>query len=117
MTTKEVAARFNELAQQNNFEQILRELFANHAKSLEPEGGPFHTVEGLDNILAKGAEFHEMIEEMHGGYTSEPLVAGTYFTCAMGMDVTLKGIGRQKFDEIAVYCVEDGKIVSEQFFF
>ncbi|MEO6454540.1 MAG: nuclear transport factor 2 family protein [Ginsengibacter sp.] len=117
MTTQEIATRFNELAQQNNFEQILNELFAYNAKSIEPQGGPFLTVEGLDNIIAKGRHFHEIIEEMHGGYTSEPLVAGKYFTCVMGMDVTLKGSGRQKFEEVAVYEVKDGKIISEQFFF
>jgi len=117
MTTKEVAARFNELAQQGKFEEILTELFAQDAKSIEPEGSPFGNVEGLDNILAKGKQFHDMLEEMHDGYTSEAIAAGNYFTCVMGMDVTLKGMGRQKFDEVAVYQVRDGKIISEQFFF
>jgi hypothetical protein len=35
----------------------------------------------------------------------------------MGMDVTMKGQGRSKMDEIAVYEVKDGKIVKEQFFY
>lgn len=35
----------------------------------------------------------------------------------MGMDVTLKGMGRRQMDEIAVYEVKDGKIVKEQFFY
>lgn len=117
MTTQEVANRFSELAQQGNFEQILKELFADHAKSIEPEAGPFETVAGLDQIIAKGNKFHETVEEMHGGYTSGILVAGNYFTCTMGMDVTLKGAGRVKLDEVAVYKVEEGKIVSEQFFY
>jgi hypothetical protein len=33
------------------------------------------------------------------------------------MDVSLKDQGRVKMDEIALYEVQDGKIVSEQFFF
>lgn len=117
MTTEQVANRFNELAQQGNFEQILNELFAHDAKSIEPPTSPFATVQGLDRIIQKGADFHQMVEEMHGGYTSSPLVAGNFFTCVMGMDVTMKGAGRQKFDEVAVYEVKDGKIISEQFFF
>jgi hypothetical protein len=117
MTTEQVAQRFNELAQQGNFEGIIQELFANDAKSIEPAGSPFETVQGLDKIKQKGMDFHNAMEEMHGGYTSEPLVAGNFFTCVMGMDVTLKGAGRQKFDEVAVYEVKDGKIISEQFFF
>jgi limonene-1,2-epoxide hydrolase len=35
----------------------------------------------------------------------------------MGMDVTIKGQGRMKMDEVAVYEVKDGKIVLEHFFF
>jgi hypothetical protein len=35
----------------------------------------------------------------------------------MGMDVTMKGMGRMKMDEVAVYEVKNGKIVKEQFFF
>ena len=54
---------------------------------------------------------------MHSGYCSEPVVGGTHFAVAMGMDVTMKGAGRLNMDEIAVYEVKNGKIVKEQFFF
>jgi len=54
---------------------------------------------------------------MHGGYSNEPIVAGNHFAVLMGMDVTMKGAGRMKMDEIAVYEVKDGKIVKEQFFY
>jgi len=117
MTTNEVSARFNELAQQNNFKQILEELFSTDATSIEPPGSPFPTVAGLENIIEKGNRFHAIVEEMHDGWTSAPLVAGNYFTCIMGMEVTIKGMGRQKFEEVALYYVKDGKIKSEQFFF
>ena len=117
MTTQEVADRFNELAQQGNFEQVLAELFSQDAKSIEPAHAPWQTVQGLDKIIEKGKAWQEMTEEMHGGYTGAPIVAGNFFSCTMGMDVTIKGQGRMKMDEIAVYEVKDGKIVSEQFFF
>ena len=54
---------------------------------------------------------------MHGGYVGEPIVAGNHIAIAMGMDVTMKGAGRMKMDEIALYEVKDGKIVKEQFFY
>jgi len=117
MTTQQVADRFYELSQQNGYEHIQTELYSKDAKSIEPAGGPFVNVEGLDAILEKGKEFSESIEEMHDGYCSKPLVAGNFFTCTMGMDVTLKGQPRMKMDEVAVYEVKDGKIVLEQFFF
>ena len=68
--------------------------------------------------LKKGEVFSSMVEEMHGGWVSEPQVAGNFISFGMGMDVTMKGgVGRMKMDEIAVYEVKDGKIVKEQFFF
>lgn len=117
MTTQQVADRFYELSQQNGFELIQTELYSKNATSIEPAGGIFTNAEGLDAIMEKGKQFHNMIEEMHGGYCTQPLVAGNFFTCTMGMDVTLIGQPRMKMDEVAVYEVKDGKIISEQFFF
>ena len=118
MTTTDVANRFNELAQTGQWDQIQNELFADNAKSIEPENSPgMQSAEGIDAIREKGRQFGEMLEEMHGGYSNEPQVAGNHFAVAMGMDVTMKGQGRMKMDEIAVYEVKDGKIVKEQFFY
>ncbi len=118
MTTQEVANRFNELAQQGNWMQIHEELYADNAASIEPPHAQgLQSVEGKEAIKRKGEMFQSTVEEMHGGYSSEPLVAGNYFAVAMGMDATMKGMGRTKMDEIAVYEVKEGKIVKEQFFF
>lgn len=106
------------MAKEGKWDQIQDELFADNAKSIEPLGSPgLQSVEGLEAIRQKGKQFNEMVEEMHGGYSSEPLVAGNHFSVAMGMDVTMKGMGRTKMDEIALYEVKDGKIVKEQFFY
>jgi ketosteroid isomerase-like protein len=53
---------------------------------------------------------------MHGGSTSGPVIAGNYFTCYMTMDFTRKDGQRINMEEIGLYKVKDGKIVSEQFF-
>jgi hypothetical protein len=120
MTTQEVAARFNELAQTGQWDKVQGELYADNAVSIEPAHAAamgMGNAEGIEAIKAKGAAFNAMVEEMHGGYSTEPVVAGNHFTLAMGMDVTMKGMGRSKMDEICVYEVKDGKIVKEQFFF
>lgn len=118
MTTQDVADRLYELFEEGKWEQAQDELFSQNAKSIEPPNSPgLVSVEGLDNIKKKGHQFNEMVEEMHGGYTGKPIVAGNYIAVAMGMDATMKGAGRMKMDEIAVYEVKDGKIVKEQFFF
>lgn len=117
MTTKEVAARFWELAQQGQYDQIQDELYADNVRSLEPNEDFLPSVQGLDKVREKGKAFNAMVEAMHDGYCTEPAVGGNYFTCAMGMDITMKGQGRMQMDEVAVYEVKDGKIVTEQFFF
>lgn len=117
MTTNEVANRFYQLAKEGRFDQIRSELFSKDARSLEPESATFPLAEGLDQITEKAARWVEMTEENHGGYCNEPIVAGNFFACTMGMDVTLKGQERNMMDEVAVYEVKDGKIVMEQFFY
>jgi ketosteroid isomerase-like protein len=117
-TTAEVAARFNELAKEGNWDKIQDELFADNAVSIEPPGSPgLQSAEGLAAIKEKGKKFNEMVEQMHDGYSTDPVVAGNFFSVAMGMDVTMKGMGRIRMDEIALYEVKDGKIVKEQFFY
>lgn len=117
-TTAEVAARFNELAKAGSWDKIQDELFAENAVSVEPPNVPgMQSVEGLAAIKEKGKQFNESVEEMHDGYSTDPVVAGNFFSVAMGLDATMKGMGRMRMDEIAVYEVKDGKIVKEQFFF
>lgn len=117
-TVAEVAARFNELAREGQYDKIQDELYADNAVSVEPPASPgLQSVQGLAAIKEKGRQFNEMVEEMHGGYSTEPVIAGNHFSVAMGMDVTMKGQGRSKMDEIAIYEVKDGKIVKEQFFY
>jgi hypothetical protein len=118
MTTKEVAARYNELAQTGKWELIVDELYAQDCESIEPETANFTKyTKGLEAIKEKGNAFKSMIEEMHGGYCTEPVVGGNFFSLAMGMDVTMKGAGRINMDEVCVFEVKEGKIIKEQFFF
>ena len=120
MTTQQVADRFYDLAKENKWAEIQNELYADNAVSIEPPQAAaqgLQNASGLDAIKKKGDAFNNMVEDMHGGYCSEPVVAGSFFSVAMGMDVTMKGAGRMNMDEIAVYEVKDGKIVKEQFFF
>ncbi len=118
MSIQEIANRFHQLSQEGKFDQIQNELYAPNAVSIEPpQAQGLQSVEGLDAIRKKGEHWNSMVQEMHGAYSHAPVVAGNHFSVAMGMDVTMKGAGRTKVDEIAVYEVKDGKITKEQFFF
>jgi hypothetical protein len=118
MTTQDVANRLHELFNENKWKEAQEELFSDDAESVEPPNSPgMKSVKGLDAIKKKGDQFNEMVEEVHGGYVTDPVVAGNFIAFGMGMDCTYKGMGRQKMDEIALYEVKDGKIVKEQFFY
>ena len=117
MTTQEVADRLVALCREGKNIEAINELYHEAVHSVEPEGAPHTEVHGLDAVVAKTQGFFEMVEEMHGGEISDPLVAGDYFTCKMVMDMTMKGAGRVSMEEIALYEVAHGKIVREQFFF
>jgi hypothetical protein len=120
MTTQEVADKFDQLAQSNQWDKIQDELFADDAESIEPpnaEMSGLKTVKGKEALKQKAAEFNSMVEEIYGGFCSKPVVGGNFFSVAMGMDAKFKGMDRMNMDEICVYEVKDGKIVKEQFFF
>jgi len=119
MTIQEIASRLVELCRQGQYETAQKELYADDATSTEfsPQTQTLQTVEGLPAIIAKGQHFQTIIEAVHGASMSDALIAGNYFTVSSLLDATLKGMGKIVMEEIAVYKVKDGKIVSEQFFY
>jgi len=118
MTTKKIAARLVELCREGRFENAQKELYAEDAVSIEQESSPAFVKEtkGLPAIVEKGKLWESMISEMHSLTISDPLITGSRIALSIIFDVTMKERGRNLFEEIAVYKVENGKIVSEEFF-
>lgn len=118
MSTQQVAARLAELCRQGKFEAAQKELFAEDAVSIERQATPEFPKEtkGLRAIIEKGHKWETMLEQVHGCTASAPMVAGNAIAMTLTMDVTMKGRGRMKIEEVCVYEVKDGKIASEQFF-
>lgn len=118
MTTQEVAERFDELAQQEKWFEIQEEFFADDVKSIEPVNSPyFKNAEGKASVRKKADEFVSKIKEVHRLYTSKPLVTGNHFAVAREKELTVQGHGRIQINQIMLYEVKDGQIVSEQFFY
>jgi len=118
LTTQQVAARFNELAQREEWFAIQDELFADNVKSIDPLNSPFfQSAQGKSDVRKKGEDFVKRIEAAHKRYTTRPVVAGNHFAVGREVDITVQGFGRIKLDEIMLYEVKDGQIVSEQFFY
>ncbi len=117
MNTNEIARRLVELCRQGAYAQAQDELFADDARSVEPDFAPEPIATGRAALAAKGKMFEEMFE-VHGGTVSDPVVADAFFSCAMSADVTDRKSGvRFTMEEICVYEVRDGRIVREQFFY
>ena len=117
-TTNQIATRMRELCLSGQYEQAQKEFYHADAVSVEPENSPgMSTVTGLDAIIAKGHEWGAMVEEIHGGSITEPIVSGNFFTWGSSVEATFKGRGRMTIEEITVYEVKDGKIVKEIFYY
>ena len=118
MTIQEVAARFDELAQKEQWFEIQDELFAENVKSIEPPHSPYmKDAEGKAAVRQKATDFVKKIRDVHGASTTRPTVAANHFSVGRMVDITAEGFGRVKIDQIMLYEVKDGRIISEQFFY
>jgi len=118
LTTQEVAARFNELAQQEKWFEIQDELFAEGVKSIEPAHSEFfENAEGKMRVRKKGEDWGKRIEAVHKTFTTPPVVGGDYFAVGREVDITVEGLGRIQMNEVMLYRVNAGRIISEQFFY
>ncbi|WP_460713633.1 SnoaL-like domain-containing protein [Lysobacter terrae] len=120
MDIESVAHRLVELCRTGQYEQAQRELYAQDAISVEPPWAPpgsLGNAKGLPAIFEKSRKFAEGVEAVHSAGCSDPVIAGDWFSVAMTLDATFKGMGRSQISEICVYRVRDGKIVHEQFFY
>lgn len=118
MTTQEIAARFNELAQQEKWFEIQDEFFSDKVRSVEPPASPyFDYAEGKTAVRRKGEDFLKRITAFHSARTSAPVVAGNHFAVSREVDITVDGLGRVQIKQIMLYEVQNSQIVLEQFFY
>ncbi len=118
MNTKEVANQYVQLSREGKSYEIIDQLYADNIVSKEMPNWPGQVVtEGIKSVMEKNEQWYETVEEMHGGTISDPIVAGNHFSVSIGFDVTFKDRGRQQMEEVAVFEVQNGKIVNEQFFY
>ncbi len=119
MTTEQIPNRLVALCREGKFEEVIQELYATDAVSIEPAGSIFpEKVKGVSEMMKKGEQWMEMIQEVHASEISEPIVAENFFALTMKTKGTLKGMNEPtNMVEVCVYNVEDGKIVTEQFFY
>jgi hypothetical protein len=111
MTTQEVANKLVELCRKGKFDEATESLYSPDIVSVEAGAPPGKSREakGIDAIRAKG----QWACTVEG-----PLVTPSHFAVTFKLDITFKPESRRfTMEEIAVYKVENGKIVYEEFFY
>jgi hypothetical protein len=118
MTTKEIAKQLAEYCKKADWAGAHKNLYSREAKSIEPYETPEFPkeVSGIDAIRAKAQKFDRMVEKIYSIQVSEPLLTENSIAFTLAMDMEMKGMGRMNSPELCVYTVQDGKIISEQFF-
>jgi len=122
--TTDITQIANFLAEQcrnKNFRAVMERFYADNIVSVEPITMPGQTspiTEGLSAVLAMSQHW-EADNEVHSCTVSQPIITGSHFAVTMQLDVTCKSMGNARFtmEEIAVYEVQNGKIVRQQFFY
>lgn len=117
MTTQEVANRYYALSTQNKNMEIIAELYGDQIECIEPAHAEMPGAKGKQNITERMQAWFGNIVEVHDTAVSQPQVMGNHFSVGMMIDITTKDGHRNRFEEIGVYQVEDGKIVREQYFY
>jgi SnoaL-like domain len=119
LTTQELADKLVKLCREGKFHEAVGSLYAEDIVSMEAGAPPGMSREskGLAAVKAKG-EWWAANHEVHAASVEGPLVAGSHFACTFKMDVTFKPENRRfQMEEVAVYKVEGGKVVYEEFFY
>jgi len=116
MTTQQVAKKLEEYCNKGQWAKAHKELYAKNVWSEEPSGVTPRVAQGMSQVTAKGKNWAKNVK-VYGMKVSKPVVAGNWITMKMSMDTQWKGAPRRKEEEICLYHVKNGKIISEQFFY
>ncbi len=113
-----VVQRFSELAAQEKWFDIQYELFSTDVKSIEPSDSPYlNNATGKAAVRKKAEDWVSRIEAGYRVYTTEAVGGGNHFSVGREVDILVQGFGRIQINQIMLYEVKDGKIISEQFFY
>ena len=119
-TAKTVGTQLVNLCREGKNLEAIEKLYADNVVSVEaaPAPGFDQIVEGKQGVLAK-ARFWTENSEVHSSEVVGPFPHGDdKFSVIFRLDATMKPMNqRSQLEEIAVYHLEGGKIVREEFFF
>jgi ketosteroid isomerase-like protein len=119
LTTQELADELVKLCREGKFNEAIASLYSDDIVSVEAGAPPGQSRESKGLPAVKGkAEWWQANHEVHAATVEGPLVAGSHFAAVFKLDVTFKPENRRfQMEEVAVYKVEGGKVVYEEFFY
>lgn len=113
-TIKHLSEKLVNLLLDKKFVIAYQELFTDDAESIDPLDTSGEPLKGLNNLIAKEEKFLS-IAQIRDVTVTETLVFGSYFTFGFRMLFCIENIEKE-LNELCVYRVESGKIISQQFF-
>jgi len=119
MDTKTVANTLVELCREGKNMEAIDSLYSNDIVSVEAQGGETMpgVMSGIEAVRGKNQWWFEN-HEVHTATTEGPMVNNDRFTVIYDYDFTSKQTGeRMRMKEVALYTVDDGKIVREEFYY
>lgn len=119
MSTAEVAKGLVDLCRQRKHMEAINKYYSDGIVSVESSSGPGMPAEmkGIEAIKEKNKRFFDN-NELNGEEVNGPFVGENQFAVQYKMDVTQKASGKKvHMEEMALYTVENGKIVREHFYY
>jgi len=118
MDTKTVGERLVELCREGKNLDAIDTLYSPEIVSVEPRGNEMMPAEmkGIDAIRGKNTWWIEN-HEVHSSAAEGPMVNGDRFTVIYDFEVTPKNGERMHMKEVALYTVNGGKVVREEFYY
>ena len=119
MTTFEIAKKYVELCKTHQNQVVLETLFSPNVVSVEAAAMPGLPAEvrGVKAVAEKGMQWMSN-HEIHSSKLEGPWPHGNRFVVRFSYDVTNKPSGRRfQMDEAALFTIDNGKIVREEFFY
>lgn len=119
MSTSDIANRLVALCREGKFLEAVDTLYADNVQSVEARefAGMPRELSGKAAVRGKNVWWFEN-NDLHNVTITGPFSSPERFALVFTFDRTTKATGeRGQFTEVAVYTVEDGKIVREEFLY
>jgi hypothetical protein len=114
-TIHEIANGLKEMLSEQKFVQAYQLLYSDDAESIDPLNTSGQPLKGLTTLLEREKDFlsRATIKKIS---LSDPIIAGSYFTMSLQMSFDVQEQDHMEVNELCVYKVKNGKIISQQFF-